>query len=92
MAANRYLPGNIVRLRGQFDISAIPTNPTAVTVYVKDPEGAVTNPPVVNDSAGIYHADFTTAKHGVHKYGFRGTGAVVAYGESAFIVEHSEFL
>jgi hypothetical protein len=91
VAANTYEIGDLVRLSVEFRIGATLTNPSAVTLQVKNPLGAVTTPAVVNDSTGKYHGDVTLDKAGTWTYRFAGTGAVQKAGRGALNVAASEF-
>lgn len=88
--ANVYDLGDLVRLTGQFTISGISTDPTTVTVMVKDPRGAVTSYTAVKDSIGNYHYDLTVNTVGEWRYRFIGAGAgAVGAGENSLLVNKS---
>ena len=46
---------------------------------------------VVNDAIGLYHMNYTTAREGLHRYRWEGTGAIGAAVEGSFIVCDSPF-
>lgn len=92
MAINTYDKGDQVRLIGTFkDITGSVTDPTVVTVRVKNPLGTVTTPAATQESPGVYHVDVTLDESGTWWYRFEGTGAVVAAEETAFNVRDSHF-
>lgn len=85
MAVNEYPKGNVVTLEADFTVDGVPTDPTSVTLRVKEPDGTitvwtVTPGQVVNDPAavGAFYADWTIDQEGLHEYRFEGTGAAVA--------------
>jgi hypothetical protein len=90
MAINSYTVGQPVRVSATFKVGSSPTNPTAVTVSVKDPAGTVTTPSATNDGTGLYHVDVTPATKGRYAYRFAGSGACVAAAEGEFNA-HTEF-
>lgn len=72
-AQGQYLSG------GFQNASGVLTNPTTVTLKVRDGAGATSTPTPVNDSAGLYHFDEdTTGKPGIWTSEWIGTGAVQA--------------
>jgi hypothetical protein len=84
MAIATYTVGQPVRITATFKVGSTLTNPTSVTVSVKDPDGVVSNPSATNDSTGIYHVDITPAKKGRYAYRVAGTGACIAAAEGEF--------
>lgn len=60
--------GTTIRCTGTFrdlldlddDGNPQPADPTAVSVRIRDPLGAITEPDVVRDGEGVYHADVDT--------------------------------
>ena len=96
MAANVYDIGDTVRLKGAFTNDAgAATDPTAITLTVKDPTGAVTTytyalAQVVKSATGIYYYDLLISKAGDWYYRFEGTGAVATAGEEYFTVKKQE--
>ena len=95
MTVNTYDKGDGIRLRATFTVSSVNTDPTTVTLRVKDPDGAITvyvHPASITKSAtGIYYKDISVANDGVWYYRFEGTGACEAAEEYSFIVRTSEF-
>lgn len=75
------------RVTATFKVGSVLTSPTAVTVTVKDPAGALTTPAATNDSVGVYHVDVTPASKGRHVVRFVGSGACVAAAEHQFNAE-----
>lgn len=84
MAIATYTVGQPVRITATFKVGSTLTNPTTVTVQVKDPDGAITTPAATNDSTGVYHVDITPAKKGRYAYRVAGTGACIAAAEGEF--------
>ncbi len=94
--ANIYDVGDKIRISCTFTSGGTPTDPTTVTVKVKEPGGTVTTGTlalgqVVKDDIGDYHYDFTIDEAGRHWYRFEGAGALVASAETDFMVRASEF-
>jgi hypothetical protein len=89
--ANIYDVGDKIRLSCAFTSGSTPTDPTAVTVKVKEPDGTITTGTVVKDDTGDYHYDWTIDQAGRHWYRFEGTGTVVAAAEADFWARESEF-
>lgn len=88
--------GDLVRLSAAFDNGATPpvaTDPTAVTLQIKDPTGALVTPAPtpIKDSTGHYHHDLSVTLAGVWRYRFAGTGAVVAAEEAKVFARDSAF-
>jgi hypothetical protein len=93
---NNYDEGDLVRLTAAFTVASVATDPTTVTLKVKDPSGNVTTytyalAEVTKDSTGNYHKDITIDEPGVWYYRWIGTGTVVAADEARLDVASSEF-
>jgi hypothetical protein len=96
MAVNTYDKGDAVRLKGTFTVSSVATDPTTVTLKVKDSDGTISTytyalAQITKLSTGIYYKDVTVSNDGLWYYRFEGTGACIAAGESQFEVRRSEF-
>lgn len=76
--------------------AGVPTDPTTVELRIKKPDGTVqietALPPIVKDSTGVYHFNFTVAMPGYHTYRWKGTGAVATAEEGIFNVRSSTVL
>lgn len=71
--------GNAVRWRGMFKVSSVLTDPTAVSLQVKTPDGTTTtytyaNATVSKESTGIYYKDVVLDAEGVWRAYMVGTG------------------
>ena len=86
MAETIYQVNAQARCTAVFQVGGVDSDPTAVTFTVRDPLGVVTTPNATKDSTGHYHADVTVTVPGTWMYVYRGTGAVVAEGQSDFFV------
>ena len=96
MAVNTYDKGDAVRLKGTFTVSSVLTDPTTVTLKVKDSDGTISTytysgGTVTKLSTGVYYKDVTVSNDGIWYYRFESTGAVAAAGEGSFEVRRSEF-
>lgn len=96
MSANVYDIGDLVRVSAAFKNEAgVATDPTAVSVKIRKPSGAVTTlvygvgVELVKDSTGNYHTDISIDAKGIWIHKFIGTGAVQAVEESTFIAKPS---
>lgn len=86
MAAT-YDIGDRIRITASFVNSAgAATNPTAVAVTVRKPDGSTTAPSASSDVVGTWYADVDPDQHGNWFYRFAGTGALVVAEESQFYV------
>lgn len=84
--------GDTVRVTVTFTNSAgTATDPSAVTLSVKDPKGTKTtytygSSSMVKSATGIYYYDLTATLPGSYKYVWKGTGALVVAEENRFEV------
>jgi hypothetical protein len=93
---NEYDLNDLVRLRSVFTVDDVNTDPTEVTLKVKDPSGTTTTylyslAAITKEATGIYYKDITLNDTGIWYYRFEGTGTVVSADESSLIVLRSEF-
>jgi hypothetical protein len=92
MSIKAYLLGNLIRVTAEFSIGGVDTDPTTVTLEVKDPAGTVTTPiPVKDAGQGKYHADINVNAAGDWWYRWEGTGVAQAAAEQRFIIKASKF-
>lgn len=68
-----------VRWRGVFTVEDVDTDPTAVSLYVKEPDGTETtytyaNATVSKEATGIYYKDVVLDSEGVWRARMVGTG------------------
>jgi len=93
---NTYDINDLIRLGATFTVDNVNTDPTEVTLKVKDPTGTTTTylyslAEVTKSATGVYHKDITLTDTGIYYYRFEGSGAVVSADENSLIVERSEF-
>ena len=96
MAVNTYDKGDTIRLKAEFKVSSVYTDPTTIVLKVKSASGVITTytyalAQVTKLSTGIYYKDVSLTDDGIWYYHFEGTGTVAAAGEHQFIVRRSEF-
>jgi hypothetical protein len=96
MTINSYHKGQKVRLSATFTVLGVNTDPTSITLKVKDPAGTSTTytyalGQVERSAAGVYYMDIMINASGAWHYNFIGTGAVAAADEAHLLGEHSEF-
>ena len=87
-----YAFGTELRLFGTFtDVNGNLVDPTAVTLSVKDPTGAVTIiTSVIRQSIGVYYFDYPfTSYSGMYYYRYVGSGAVIAAAEGSIAIKPS---
>src|SRR4051812_29508852 len=88
MADNTYQIGDAVPLEATFrNTAGTLTNPTAVTLTVRAPDGTITTPSPTNPSTGVFHYDLSVTQPGLWWYTFKGTGAIQAADRKSFYVE-----
>jgi hypothetical protein len=89
---NVYDVGDGIRATCAFtDLAGAAADPTAVTVKVKDPDGAVTEPLASHAGTGSYYTDITFDAEGDWYVRFEGTGSVIAATEVHLKVRDSAF-
>ena len=89
-------PGDVVRVStspGFTTTAGVLTDPTTVTLLWRRAGDATTTwtwtaavpgTNIVRDSVGVFRADITVVKPGLHYYRWAGTGAIAASEESTF--------
>lgn len=90
--ASEYDIGDSVVLTSTFTVSGTLTNPGAVTVTIKLPDGTTTTPSASNVSTGVYRATYTTTQAGTHWVRFLGTPPAQGAEEISFSVRPSRVL
>lgn len=93
MTINSYDVGDLVRVSAAFtDDAGTATDPTTVSIAYKSPAGVTTtlvygtDPEVVRDSAGHYHADIDVTESGTWRFRWFSSGPGQAAEESRFYV------
>jgi hypothetical protein len=94
--ANIYDIGDAVRVKATFSVSGTATDPTTVTLKVKDPSGTISTytyalSEVTKETTGIYYKDIMFDEGGMWHYRWEGTGTVQAAGEGLLIVQETKF-
>jgi hypothetical protein len=97
LTVNAYPPGNRVRLQATFTVAGVNTDPTIVTLNVKDPTGTVTPYTyalggVIKSATGIYYKDVDMDAEGVWEYGFLGTAPAKGGRSGEVLILHSDVL
>lgn len=97
MATNEYEIGDDITLKGTFtDATGTLTDPTTVTVKVRDAAGAITTSTlaggtVTRASLGVFTTHFVPTMPGPHLYEFASTGPVQRTLTRAFSVRLTPF-
>lgn len=87
-----YDPGSKIRLSCRFEVARVLTDPSTISLKVKDPAGAIstyTYPATVSkESTGVFFKDIvpSSTQIGRWHYKFIGTGACEATSEETFRV------
>jgi hypothetical protein len=84
--------GQSVKVSSSFAVDDVATDPTTVTLVVKDPEGEETTytyalGEITRVSAGVYTKDISPDMVGTWWYWFYGTGACAAASQQKFYVK-----
>jgi hypothetical protein len=87
-----FYPGSTVTIPGTFRVGTTLTDPTTVTLRIREPDGTTTSylfpaAPVIHDSTGEYHADVVVDASGLWGWEWVGTGAAAAVDDGTFYVE-----
>ena len=77
----RYTKGEEVRLTGSFRVGGALTDPTVITLTVRDPVGAQTTPTPTKSGTGAYYADLVVVTEGLYHYRFEGTAPALGAAE-----------
>lgn len=93
---NTYDIGDVARVRSAFTVEGAATDPTTVTLWIKDPAGTETSytyalSQLTRVSAGVFYRDISCSAAGIWTYRFVGTGACIAAGKSTFRVSSDPF-
>lgn len=90
--------GDLVKISGTFTDSANTAgDPTTVSITIAPPTSAETtyvygtDAALVKDSVGNYHANWSCAESGVHRYRWVSTGTLQAAEEGWFTVRPQSF-
>jgi hypothetical protein len=82
-----YDTGEAVRIRTTFTLDDVPTDPTTVTLYVRDPSGNTdthNQGTLVNPSTGVWYKDVEADEPGTWSARMVGTGTVVAVAQEIY--------
>ena len=95
VSVNTYDQGDVVRLDAIFKVGTTLTDPTTVTLKVKDPAGNTTSHVGVagglsNPSVGLWRRDEPVTVQGEYWYRWEGTGAAQADEEGRFYVRERQ--
>jgi len=94
--ANTYMVGNQIKLQATFIVEGTVTDPTTITVRVKDPSGSVTvytySVTVTKSTIGVYYVIVTMNLAGTWWVRWEGAGAVAAVEEESVIISDSNVI
>ena len=94
--ANTYAYNCALRLSAVFTVANVRTDPTTVTLKVRDPSSNIATYTyagldITKDAVGVYHQDITIDEAGTWYYRFEGTGTCKTADEKSIIIEESQF-
>lgn len=92
-----YYPGQSLKLRATFTVDGAVTDPTSITLIVRDPAGTsntytYAGATITKDSTGIYSKNVAFDSEGTWRWRWVGTGTVVASAEGEVVIEVSVFV
>lgn len=95
MTINVFDVGDVVRVQSAFTVSGTATDPTTVTLSVKEPDGTVTSytyaaAEITKSTTGVYYKDISIDASGTWSYRWVGTGAVATAEEGQFLVRNQK--
>jgi hypothetical protein len=88
-----YDRGDLVRITATFTAGGVNTDPSAVYLYLRAPDGTLTtlqygvDAAVVKTSTGVYRYDYSATSKGDVYYRWAGTGAAQAADQGTFFVQ-----
>lgn len=88
--------GETITLRATFRANGLPTDPSTVTLKVRDPSGDVEEytdgaAELTKENTGVFSKTLSPDKAGTWSYVWEGTGAVDAINTNRFVVEATGF-
>jgi hypothetical protein len=91
-----YHKGNSIKSVASFKVGGELTDPTTVTLKVKDPTETITSytyalAEVTKSSTGVYYKEIPSDLVGIWRVEWIGTGACVAVDEDFYIIEPCNF-
>lgn len=86
-----FLAGNMVVLTAEIRSSGALVDPDTVVLKVRLPDATVSEPEVVRDDIGQYHADVVLGQPGRWFWRWETTGAYIAASEGTFVVTPGNF-
>jgi len=86
VSVNTYDVGDVAVVTAMFTVSGTLTDPTAVTLRVRKPDGTTAVVTNTRTSLGLFTANITIDASGVWYYRWLGTGSAAAAEEGTFRV------
>lgn len=92
---NHYIEGQTVSMTARFTLDGVLTDPTTITLKVKDPEGTISEytyalSQITKVSTGIYNKDIALNTPGLWIYRYIATGSVATVGERKIYANASQ--
>lgn len=84
--------GSAIQLKNTFTVSDVKTDPTAVSLEVKDPSGNTDTytyalAQITKNSTGVYSKTISFDEAGVWRYEWQGTGACIAVASNSLLIK-----
>jgi hypothetical protein len=90
MPDNLYV-GSAIQLKNTFTVSDVKTDPTTVTLEVKDPSGNTDtytySASITKNSTGVYSKTISFDEAGMWRYEWQGTGTCIAVASNSLLVK-----
>jgi hypothetical protein len=86
-----YDQGDVIQIKATFAVNGVATDPTSVTITIKEPDGTLTSHTgtaggLTNPTIGTWQWLETPDQPGLHNYSVQGTGTAAAYEEGRYYV------
>jgi hypothetical protein len=88
-----YDRGDLIRITATFTVGGVATDPTAVYLYLRAPDGTLTtlqygvDASLTKTATGAYRYDYSATARGDVYYRWAGTGAAQAAEQGTFFVQ-----
>ena len=84
-----FVVGATVKLRAEYRVADVLTNPSTVVLTIEEPNGDDQTPSDMADATGKKSATFTPDQTGYHKWRWNSTGTAAGRKEGRFYVNSS---
>lgn len=84
-----FIIGDVIKLRAEFEVAGVLTEPSAVVATIEEPDGTDVTPSVTSDATGKKSVVFTPDQTGYHNWRWNSTGTAAGRKEGRFYVNSS---